>query len=179
MKAITPLPGSSSSSSTTTTSTQRTPLKNGASPTGGNAPPIMSQTSNIVPRIAPDTVSTTTSRPKLPQEDFPPLGPPRRQNSVSSTTPSTTTLNSVWATPPTPSNSNGQNVQFIPNPPNPSIVAPTPINIPQIEIASNSELEILTEELFNKETSSLFDKLTINYQGRTQSSATTDEAPMP
>lgn len=146
----------------------------------------MSHTSDIiVPRIAHGTPSTsttttttTTARPKLPQEDFPALGPPRRQNSVTPTTPSTTTLHSVWATPTTPSNGNGQNVHFIPRQPNPSNVAPT-IHIPQIEIASNSDLEVLTEELFSKETSNLFEKLTINYQGRTQSSAVTDEAAMP
>ncbi|KAJ6636228.1 Endoribonuclease [Pseudolycoriella hygida] len=174
VRAITPLPGSSSSTTTSGRMVPRNPA--------GNAPPIMSQTSNIVvPRVTPSTSSTTTtttSRPKPPQEDFPPLGPPRRQNSVSSTTPSTTTLHSVWSTPPR--NGNPPNVQFIPQQPSPSNVPqPSTFNIPKIEIASNSELEVLTEELFNKEASSLFEKIAIDYQGRTQSSALTDEAPRP
>ncbi|KAG4080342.1 hypothetical protein HA402_010834 [Bradysia odoriphaga] len=180
------IPSSSSSSTTattTTTTTARSTSQNAI--TGQNGLPSMSQTRTnvVVPHITPSTTSTTTttSRPKLPQEDFPALGPPRRQNSVSSSTPSTTTLHSVWATAPTPPSDNRQNLNVLPTQPQPVALPPlTPtIDIPKIEIASNSELEILTEELFNKETSSLFDKLTINYQGRTQSSALTDEAALP
>lgn len=185
VREITPL------TSTTTTTTQRT------TPSSENALPALSQTSNnnVVPRIntpstssstptsTTKTTTTTTSRPRPPQEDFPPLGPPRRQNSVTSSTPSTTTLHSAWATPTTTPNGNGQNVIFQPKQPDPSHIVTPPasptINIPQIEIASNSELEILTEELFSKESSSLYDKITINYQGRTQSSASTDEAAIP
>lgn len=178
--AVTPLSSSSSSSSTTTTTTTTTT----STPQNArqNGLPSMSQTkTNVV--VPPSTGSTTaaTSKPKLPQEDFPPLGPPRRQNSASSTTPSTTTLQSAWATAPTRPSGNGQSVNFVPNQPKPAASPPLPptIDIPKIEIASNSELEILTEELFNKESSSLFDKMTINYQGRTQSSASTDEAALP
>lgn len=176
VRAISP---SIASTTTTTVTPRTTPPNIVTSSTAGNLP-VMSQTKNVVPishttTSATSTTTTTTSKPKL-QEDFPPLGPPRRQNSVTSTTPSTSTLHSVWSTTP----SNGQPVNFVPKQPSPPNVSPMlPTGIPHIEIASNSELEILTEELFNKETSSLFEKLTINYQGRTQSSSLTDEAPVP
>lgn len=146
VRAITPLPASSSSTTTSTT-TLRPTSQNAASSSGN----VLSQTrNNVVPPSSPAT--STTARAKLPQEDFPALGPPRRQNSVPATTPSTTTLHSVWATPPTTPTSNGnrQNVNFIPTLPSPSPATSPSINIPRIEIASNSELEVLTEELFSK-----------------------------
>lgn len=182
--AVTPST-SSSSTSTTTTTTPRSTRQNAVGGQNGIQSMSQTRTNVVVPNNTPSTTSTTSGRPKSPPEDFPALGPIRRQNSASSTTPSTTTLHSVWATAPTgPTRPTGnqQSANVVPNQPRPTASPPswTPsIDIPKIEIASNSELEVLTEELFSKETSGLFDKLTINYQGRTQSSAQTDEAALP
>lgn len=70
-------------------------------------------------------------------------------------------------------------VNFVPRDPN----APTPATLGTFtvspDVTTNAELETISEALFAKESTSTFALLTVNYQGRTQSSSQTDEAPEP
>lgn len=128
------------------------------------------------------------SRPNQ-REDFPALPTPRQPSAggvlpLTTAAPSISTAANAWSSLPTqkPSNSNGptptpSRVNFIPNVHSTTQKSLTPTTVSPGE-TTNAELETVTEALFTKE-NSLISTVTINYQAKTQSSATVDLAPLP
>lgn len=126
------------------------------------------------------TITLTTKKPKV-KEDFPALPAPRRP--AAAATPTAAPAAAAAAAVP---NAWGNGVSFVTTPRptagagGSTTVGPTTTAAtanPAGE-ASDAELEALTEVLYGKE-NSLLPLVTLNYQTRTQSSGTTDEAPLP
>lgn len=132
------------------------------------------------------TSSTTAAPKKTTKDDFPPL--PTQPNNKPSVQQSTSgpSVPNAWGKPPgivsgpTPkpqsffsqSASTTTKPKFsIQTPPTNAVVESGPV--------TDAELLTLSESLFSKDIHNLFKYVTVNFQGRTQSSAKTDEAPQP
>lgn len=165
--------------------------------------PYQSSTVKVVPIIS-TTITTTTQRSAVPHspsiENFPPLAPPRQNRpSVSSTV---APVPNAWTTIPTtirPSTttaSHQSTPERRPSDPNSLSRTQSSSSIISIdsrneynkqkgssteppELASNTEIEELTETLFKKISPNLYPFITINLQGKTRSSKVDDEAPQP
>lgn len=161
--------------------------------TSTTAKPIAS--TNLAQQITPSTTKATTTTTtassyqttrKVPtiRDEFPPLPSPKQR--PGGVTPTTTTqaprtgltqrtnqpslpTHNAWSTHPTQNPVSGKQ--------------PVDSNGPTVATASvdvsDNELETLFENLFKKESTTLFSQVSIDYQGRTYSSAQTDEAPQP
>lgn len=151
------------------------------------------------------TITLSTKAPKVKEdfpalptrpnqrEEFPALPAPRQPSTGgkgspsqggTTATPVISTTANAWSSLPTlkPTNQHAptptpSHVNFIPNA---HSSTPRSVAAPTVSPGetTNAELETLTEALFTKETS-LLSTVTINYQAKTQSSTTVDQAPLP
>ncbi|CRK90130.1 CLUMA_CG003847, isoform A [Clunio marinus] len=126
------------------------------------------------PRFPTATSPTTPGVPKK-KDEFPPLPtqPPSRQPPPPSQGPS---IPNAWGKPPGVPGSPSQKPQSF-------FIVTTPTQRPIVQTSTvssgpvtDAELLTLSDSLFSKDISNPFKYVTVNYQGRTYSSATTDEA---
>lgn len=136
------------------------------------------------PRQAPPAVPTSTAAPKKTTKDeFPPL--PTQSNNRPNLPTVAPSAPSAWGKPPGadqgptpkpqsffPQQSTTSKKFLIATPPTSS----TPVSSGPV---TDAELLSLSESLFSKDIHNPFKFVTVNYQGRTQSSANSDEAPQP
>lgn len=133
------------------------------------------------PSPTPPTPAPRAKRPN--NEEFPALGAPRRPQPGGVIDPAAAVITpaptSVWGAPNSP-------VQHGNFPTVPSTRAPiatpaakeaTSTSAP--ELATDSEIEDITETLFAKHTLNLLPYINVNLQSRTRSSLFTDDAPLP
>lgn len=164
--------------------------------------PNQSSTVKVVPRTSTTTTTTTTQRSTLPHspsiEEFPPLAPPRRNRPSAPST--VAPVPNIWTTTMRPRTTHAsQHVstpERRPSDPNPLSRTQSSSSIISIdsrneynnqkgsstqppELASDAEIEELTETLFKKSSPNLYPFITINLQGKTRSSRVDDEAPQP
>lgn len=154
------------------------------------------------------TITSTTQAPKKPPtEDFPPLAPPRHNRPsvlptsapivnnqwTSTTARSTTAGTSTTTARPTSTTVSSAPTARRPSNPQPlsrtqsssSIISVDSRNeqpkgaTQRPELATDAEIEELTELLFKKSSPNLYPYLMVNLQGKTKSSLLTDEAPQP
>lgn len=153
-----------------------------------------SQTTSTTPKVPPrseypalpsqpklqQTSSTTASPKKTSKDDFPPLPtqPNKQQPTVAPSLPN------AWGKPPgIASGPTPKPQSFFPQAPS-SSTTKKPQVVSQTSTVSggpvtDAELLTLSESLFSKDIYNAFKFVTVNYQGRTQSSARTDEASQP
>lgn len=185
------IPGAVQTSSTTTTTTTTAKPKS----VMPQAPLARAESdfdldpkNNVAPQPSSPT-PTTTKKPTTVKEDFPALPAPRRPSikedfpalpsrptsPVSPSSPTTPKSPSAWGSNPPPT---GNRVSFVPHVPERTTVKP---GMPTTEkpLATDDEIQQLTETLYTKETNSQINQITVNIQGKTRSIDSGDEAPQP
>ncbi|CAK1602133.1 unnamed protein product [Parnassius mnemosyne] len=138
--------------------------------------------------ILQGSTAVTPSTPlatHLPQKTTPTTKTPMSFSSVVAGTTKHTTINPTQATPhaqkPTIPNS-GKNTQPTGRPVLPSSILNNNKNTNQtsgLNIVSDAELQVLSEELLRKDINNAAKYVTINYQGKTTSQSKEDNAPQP
>lgn len=195
----------STSTTTTSTSTTTTTPRPPAPPTTTAGPTTTSTTTSRTPTFGPRPrdplhdfesyagLTLSTKKPKT-KEDFPALPAPRTPRpNASAAVGGVGTAQSPTPSPVAVPNAWGNGVSFVttarPKSSAGGVGTTTPAsattttttaaaNANGAEQVSDAELEALTEVLYGKETS-LLPLVTLNYQSKTQSSGTADEAPLP
>lgn len=147
------------------------------------------------------TSTTSTSRPSN-VDDFPALSPPRRNNNNRPVTSEWTNQGSRQSTPHNDWTNIRRHGGSLPNlsvttsTHRPSYSLPTSKSLSNIHsvghsnqnnnnnkkvdtpLATDAEIQLLSESLFEKSTPNIFPSINVNLQGRTRSSEQTDQAPM-
>lgn len=175
-----PLSSSTVKSVTLSTSSSTTSTTTSVTITSTSAPSRIQTPVNIPtipPRPSQPSTTSTASPKKTTKDEFPTLPTVRPQQS-SVTGPQSPPVSNAWGKPisfaTTTSTMKPQSIQSSTAKPHPDTSKPIGSGL-----VTDAELLTLSESLFSKDIHNPFKYVTVNYQGRTQSSASTDEASQP